>query len=116
MKPAWSSEWESRSAASTADALSNGDISQDSFGHVEYGRHPDDRDPWWTDLSEATLQELFETILRESMEICAASKARSASSHSVEDVGDAMKRLSMRVPLRAPIVQMPNPGGPAAYS
>ena len=41
------------------------------------------------------------------MEIRAASEARSASSDSVEDAADAMKRLSMTVLLWAPIVQMP---------
>ena len=64
-------------------------------------------DPWWTYLDEAKLQELFETSPRESMEICAASEAGSASSDSVEDSADTMKRLSMTVPLWAPIVQMP---------
>ena len=41
------------------------------------------------------------------MEIRAASEAGSTSSESVEDAADAMKRLSMTVPLWAPIVQMP---------
>ena len=41
------------------------------------------------------------------MEIRAASEAGSASSDSVEDAADAMTRLSMTVPLRAPIIQMP---------
>ena len=109
--PSLRSDWESCSAASTADALSNGDRSQDNFGHVEYGRQSDDSahegDPWWTDLDEATLQELFGTSPREAMEIRAASEAGSASSDSVEDAADAMKGLSMTVPLWATIVQMP---------
>ena len=53
------------------------------------------------------LQELFKTIPRDSMETRVASEAGSASSDSVEDVADAMKRLSMTVLLWAPIVQMP---------
>ena len=57
-------------------------------------------------LDGATVQELFETSPRESMEICVASEAGSASSDSVEDAADAMKRPSMTVPLWAPIVQI----------
>ena len=64
-------------------------------------------DPWWTDLDEATLQELFETSPRESMEFRAASEAGSTSSESADDAAYAMQRLSMTVPLWAPIVQMP---------
>ena len=40
------------------------------------------------------------------MEIRAASEAGSASSDSVADAADAMKRLSIRVPLWATVVQM----------
>ena len=109
--PSWRSEWESRSAATTEDAWSNSNRSQDNFSHVDYEHRSDDSaakaDPWWTDLDEATLQELFETSPRESMGIRAASEAGSTSSESVEDAADAMQRLSMTVPLWAPIVQMP---------
>ena len=41
------------------------------------------------------------------MEIRAASEAGSTNSESVENAADAMQRLSMTVPLWAPIVQMP---------
>ena len=106
------SEWESRSAASTADARSNGNRSEDKFSHVEYGHQSNDSaaegDPWLTDWEEATLQELLETSPRESMEIRAGSEAGSATSDSVEDAADTMKRLSMTVPLWAAIVQMPD--------
>ena len=109
--PSLRSEWESCSAATTEDARSNGNQSQDNFSHVNYEHQSDDSaaegDPWWTDFDEATLQELFETSPRESMEIRAASEAGSTSSDSVEDAADAMQRLSMMVPLWAPIVQMP---------
>ena len=109
--PSSRSEWESRSAASSANARSNGNRSQDNFSHVGYEHQSDNSaaegDPWWTDLDEATLQKLFETSPREYMEIRAASEARSASSDSVEDAAAAMKRLSMTVPLWAPIIQMP---------
>ena len=109
--PSSRSEWESHSAATTEDARSNGNRSQDNFSHVDYKHQSDDSaaegDPWWTDLDEATLQELFETSPRESMEFRAASVAGSTSSESVEDAADAMQRLSMTVPLWAPIVQMP---------
>ena len=109
--PSSRSEWESRSAASTTDARSYGNRRQDNFSHVGYGHQSDDsaaeREPWWTDLDEATLQELFKSSPRDSMEIRAASEAGSASSDSVEDAADTMKRLSMTVPLWAPIVQMP---------
>ena len=75
--PSSRSEWESCSAASTDDARSNGDRSQDNFSHVEYGHQSDDSaakgDPSWTDLDKATLQELFETSPKDSMEIRAAS-------------------------------------------
>ena len=96
--PSSRSEWESRSAATTEDARSNGNRS-----HVEYehqsGDSTADGDPWWSDLDEATLQELFKTSPRESMEFRAASEAGSTSSESVEDAADAMQRLSMTVPL-----------------
>ena len=109
--PSFRSEWQARSPASTADALSNGQRSQDNFSHVEYRRQSDDSaaegHPWRTDLDEATLQELLETSPRHSMEIRAASEAGSASSDSVQDAADAIKRLSMTVPLWAPIVEMP---------
>ena len=109
--PSSRSEWESRSAATTEDARSNGNRSQDNFSHVDYEHQSDDsaadRDPWWTDLAEATLQKLFEISPRESMGICAAIEAGSTSSESVEDAADAMQRLSMMMPLWAPIVQMP---------
>ena len=109
--PSSRSEWESCSAATTADARSNSDRSQENFSHVEY-RHQSDHsaakeDPWWTDCDAATLQELFKTSPRASMEIRAASEAGLASLDSVEDAADAMKRPSMTVPLWAPIVQMP---------
>ena len=69
--PSSRSEWESRSAATTEDVRSNGNRSQDSFSHVDYEHQSDDSaaegDPWWTDLDEATLQELFQTSPRESM-------------------------------------------------
>ena len=75
--PSSRSEWESRSAATTEDARSNGKRSQDNFSHVDYEHQSDDsaakRDPWWTDLDEATLQELLETSPKESMGIRAAS-------------------------------------------
>ena len=104
--PSSRSEWESRSAATTEDVRSNGNRS-----HVEYEHQSGDSaaegDPWWTDLDEATLQELFETSSREPMEFSAASDAGSTSSGSVEDAVDAMQRLSITVPLWAPIVQMP---------
>ena len=109
--PSSGSEWESRSAATTEDAQRNGNLSQDDFSHVDYEHQSDDSaaegDPWWTDLDEATLQEIFETSPRESMGIHAASEAGSTSSESFEDAADAMQRLSMTVPLWAPIVQMP---------
>ena len=102
---------EAGSAASTTDVRSYGNQSQNNFSHVGYAHKSDHSaakgDPWWTDFDEATLQELFKTSPRESMEICAASEAGSASSDSVEDAADAMKQLSMTVPLWAPIVQMP---------
>ena len=104
--PSSRSRWKSRSAATTEDARSHGNRS-----HVKYEHQSGDRaaegDPWWTDLDEATLQELFETSPRESMEFRAASEAGSTSSESVEDAADAMQRLSMTVPLWAPIFQMP---------
>ena len=109
--PSSRTQWESRSAATTEDARSNSNRSQDNFSQVDYEHQSDDsaaeRDPWWTDLDEATLQELFETSRRESMGIRAASEAGSTSSESVEDAADTMQRLSMTVPLWAPIVQMP---------
>ena len=109
--PSSRSEWESRSDATTEDARSNGNQSQDNFSHVDYEHQSDDSaaegDPWWTDWHEGTLQELFETSLRESVEFRAASEAGSTSSESVEDAADAMQPLSMTVPLWAPIVQMP---------
>ena len=78
---------------------------------MDYEHQSDDSaaegDPWWTDSDEATLQELFKTSPRESMEFRAASQAGSTSSESVEDAADAMPRLSMTVPLWAPIIQMP---------
>ena len=99
-------EWASSSAATTEEARSDGNRS-----HVEYERQSNDSaaegDPWWTDLDEATLQELFETSPRESMEFRAASEAGSTSSESADDAAYAMQRLSMTVPLWAPIVQMP---------
>ena len=78
---------------------------------MDYEHQSDDSaaegDPWWTDLDEATLQELFETSPRESVEFRAASKAVSTRSESVDDAADAMQQLSMTVPLWARIVQMP---------
>ena len=104
--PSSRSEWESRSASTTEDARSNGNRS-----HVEYEHQSGDSaaegDPWWTNLDEATLQELVETSPRESMEFRAASEAGATSSESVEDAADAEQRLSMTVLLWAPIVQMP---------
>ena len=104
--PSLRSEWETRSAATTEDARSNSNRS-----HVEYEHQSGDSaaegDPWWTDLDEATLQVLFQTSPRECMEFCAASEAGATSSESVEEAADAMQRLSMTVPLWAPIVQMP---------
>ena len=104
--PSSRTEWESCSAATTEEVRSNGNRS-----HVEYEHQSGDSaaegDPWWTALDEATLQELFETSPRESMEFRAASEAGSTSSESVEDAADAMQRLSMTVPPWAPIVQMP---------
>ena len=77
--PSLRSGWESRSAATTEDAQSNGNRSQDNFSHVDYEHQSDDSaakgDPWWTYLDEATLQELFETSPRESMEFGVASEA-----------------------------------------
>ena len=109
--PSLRSEWESRSAATTDDARSNGNRSQDNLSHVDYEHRSDDSaaegDPWGTDLDEAMLQDLFETSPRESMELRAVSEAGSTSSESVEDAADAMQRLSMTVPLWAPIFQMP---------
>ena len=109
--PSSRSEWVSRSAATTGNARSNGDSSEDNFSHVAYGRQSEssaaEGDPWWTDSDEATLQELFETSPRQSMEIYTACEAGSASSASVEDAADSLKRLSTTVPLWAPIVQMP---------
>ena len=100
--PSSHSEWESRSAATTEDARSNGNRSQDNFSHVDYEHLSDDSaakgDPWWTDWDETTLQELFETSPRESMGIRAASEAGSTSSESVEDAADALQLLSMTVP------------------
>ena len=104
--PSSRSEWESRSAATTEDARSNGNRS-----YVDYKHRSDDSaaegDPWWANSDEATLQELFKTSPRESLEFRAASEAASTSSESVDDAADAMQRLSMTVPLWAPIVQMP---------
>ena len=104
--PSSRSEWESRSAATTEDARSNGNRSYVEYEH-QSGDSAAEGDPWWTDSDEATLQELLETSPRESMEFLAASEAESTSSESVEDAADAMQRLSMTVPLWAPIVQMP---------
>ena len=48
--PSSRSEWESRSAATTEDARSNGNRSHDNFSHVEYGHQSGDsaaeKDPW----------------------------------------------------------------------
>ena len=105
------SEPESHSAASTAELLRNSNRSQDNFSHVEYGRQYDPSaaggDPWRTDLDEATLQELFQVSPRGSKEICPASKAGQASSDSVEDAADALQRITMALPLWAPIVGKP---------
>ena len=40
--PSSRSEWESRSAATTEDARSNGNRSQDNFSHVNYEHQSDD--------------------------------------------------------------------------